>query len=83
VSYRERTPDAELLAAGVLGLAAGVLLGLAASGRGGRRNRQVDELLDELLEAARDGLLSSVRAGPALEQAVLRLRALGERIRRE
>jgi hypothetical protein len=83
VSGNERVPDPELLAAGVLGLAAGVLLGWAASGRRGRENRQVDELLDELVGAARDGLLSSVRSGPALEQAVLRLRALGERIRRE
>jgi hypothetical protein len=83
VTERESALDTELLAAGVLGFAVGALLGWAASGRPGRRNREVGELLDELIGAARDGLLSSVKGGPTPDQAVRRLRALGERVRSE
>jgi hypothetical protein len=83
VKERESPLDPDLLTAGAVGFAVGALLGWAASGRPRRRNQEVGEFLDELIAAAREGLLSSVKGGPALDQAMRRLRALGERVRSE
>lgn len=75
-------PDPEtLLAAAVLGFTIGVALGVALGSRRGRRGREVRRLVDELVLAARDGLLTPRGAGPRLDEAVRRLRRLGEAVR--
>jgi hypothetical protein len=70
-----------LATAAVLSFAVGAALGWALSAGRTRQSRKVRELVDELVRAAGDGLLGPSRRSAVLDQAVQRLRDLGQGVR--
>jgi hypothetical protein len=82
MTFRKSGAETEsLVTAAALSFAVGAALGWALSAGRTRRGREVRELVDELVRAAGDGLLRPSGRSAVLDQAVQRLRDLGQGVR--